>query len=274
METRHLTIMFTDMKGFTSRTSVRTREQLEYLINLQDTLLRPIFKEFNGKVVKTIGDAFMVIFDSPTDAVLCGMKIQEKLDKHNKQVGEEERMEVRVAINSGEANIKEGDVFGEPVNIASRIENIAEAGEVYFTESVYLTMNKNEIPSAEVGIRHLKGIPDDIKVYKVLREEKEAEEAKTRRKKLAEIAGRIPKDGSSIAIRDEKEHGIRKTIFIILIIIGSLIILFIVMSFFKARRLRQDIGVPREKIEKFIEQRAKDRLLPLSKEIKDREPRR
>lgn len=170
IKTEHLTIMFTDIKGFTSKTSFQSREQLNQLLELHDDLITPIFKDFKGKIIKTIGDAFLVTFTSPTNAVLCGIKIQDKLKEYNESVDNDNKIEVRIAINSGEVTIKNRDIFGEAVNIAARIEGMAEANEIYFTESVYLSMNKNEIPSAEVGYRHLKGIPDQVKVYKVLRE--------------------------------------------------------------------------------------------------------
>jgi len=171
-KTQTLTIMFTDIKGFTDRTSKSSREQLNKMLELHEELICPFFNEFGGKIIKTIGDAFMVTFHSPTDAVLCGMKIQKELAKYNESIPEENRFEIRIAINTGEVAIRGNDIFGEAVNIASRLEGIAEAGDIFFTESVYLAMNKTEIPTAEVGYRHFKGIPEEIKVYKVLREGK------------------------------------------------------------------------------------------------------
>jgi class 3 adenylate cyclase len=168
MKTKHLTIMFTDIKGFTPRTSRSSREQLKKLLELHDELICPFFNEFGGKIIKTIGDAFLVTFHSPTDAVLCGMKIQKELAKYNEKVPIDEKLEIRIAINSGEVAVRKGDVFGEAVNIAARLEGIAEPGDIYFTEAVYLAMNKAEIPTAEIGYRHFKGIPEEVKVYKVL----------------------------------------------------------------------------------------------------------
>lgn len=75
---------------------------------------------------------------------------------------------MRVAINLGEVEIIDGDVLGDPVNIAARLEGVAEAGEVWFTESVYLAMNRKEIPSTEIGERTFKGIPAPIRVYRVV----------------------------------------------------------------------------------------------------------
>ncbi|OGY41319.1 MAG: hypothetical protein A2Y82_03870 [Candidatus Buchananbacteria bacterium RBG_13_36_9] len=186
------------MKGFTTRASTQSRQQLHHLLELQDELIKPAIKQYDGTIVKTIGDAFLVTFPSPTDAVLCGMKIQENILNHNARATSSDQMEVRIAINSGEVNIKDGDVFGEPVNIASRIEAIAEPNEVYFTEAIYLTMNKNEIPTAEVGYRKLKGIPEEIKVYKVMTEQTNLIRAKLIRQQQAEANANLAKDEANI----------------------------------------------------------------------------
>jgi class 3 adenylate cyclase len=170
MVTRNLSIMFTDIKGFTQRTSASSREAMKALLAQHERLLLPVFAHFDGTVVKTIGDAFLVHFDSPTDAVLCGVTIQEVLRQYNEQQSGAERLEVRVAINVGEVELTDNDVMGEAVNIAARLEGVTEAGEVWFTDAVYQTMNRAEAPSAEVGERVFKGIPHPIRVYKVSHE--------------------------------------------------------------------------------------------------------
>lgn len=170
MATRNLSIMFTDIKGFTQRTSDSSREAMKALLAQHERLLVPVFSHFAGTIVKTIGDAFLVHFESPTDAVLCGVTIQEVLRQYNEGRGEEQRLEVRVAINVGEVELTEDDVMGEAVNIAARLEGVTEAGEVWFTDAVYQTMNRSEAPSAEVGERVFKGIPHPIRVYKVVQE--------------------------------------------------------------------------------------------------------
>ncbi|MBX5480440.1 MAG: adenylate/guanylate cyclase domain-containing protein [Myxococcaceae bacterium] len=169
MKTANLAIVFTDIKGFTERTSRQTLEQNQRLLDVHAKLLTPLFAAFGGRIVKSIGDAFMVTFESPTQAVLCGVAIQDRLWLHNRTAPEAERLDVRIAINVGEVRIENRDVFGEPVNIAARVEGIAEAGEVYFTEAVYLAMNKAEVPSQPVGDFELKGIPGTIKVFRVPR---------------------------------------------------------------------------------------------------------
>ncbi|WPB81579.1 adenylate/guanylate cyclase domain-containing protein [Archangium violaceum] len=169
MKTANLAIVFTDIQGFTERTSRQTLEQNQRLLKVHHDLLTPVFKAFGGRIIKSIGDAFLVTFESPTQAVLGGMAIQDRLWQYNRSVLEAERLDVRVAINVGEVRVESNDVFGEPVNIASRVESIAEAGEVFFTEAVYLAMNKAEVPSQEVGAFELKGIPGKIRVFRVPR---------------------------------------------------------------------------------------------------------
>jgi class 3 adenylate cyclase len=167
MKTANLAIVFTDIKGFTERTGKQSHEENQRMLRLHDALLMPVFRAFEGRLVKTIGDAFLVVFPSPTRAVLCGVAIQDRLWDYNRRVAAPEQIRVRVAINLGEVREEKGDVFGEPVNIAARVESIAEAGEVLFTEAVYLAMNKAEVPAEEAGTHQLKGIATPIRVWRV-----------------------------------------------------------------------------------------------------------
>ena len=169
MKTANLAIVFTDIKGFTERTSRQTLEENQRLLQVHDALLAPLFKAFGGRIIKSIGDAFLVTFESPTQAVLSGIAIQDRLWHHNRQLQEDEQIHVRVAVNVGEVRVETNDIFGEPVNIAARVEGITDAGEVFFTEAVYLSMNKAEVPSQEVGAFELKGIPGKIRVFRVPR---------------------------------------------------------------------------------------------------------
>jgi class 3 adenylate cyclase len=190
MPAKNLAIMFTDIKGFTARTSDSTRVGVITLLAEHERLLLPVFRYFDGTVIKTIGDAFLVRFDSTTDAVLAGLAVQEVLRQHNAFVQDaKDRLEVRVAINAGDVELKDGDVLGEPVNVAARLEAITEAGEVWFTETVYLSMNRKEVPSSEVGERVFKGIPQAVRVYKVIHDPN-SEQAKS----MAEGV-RLTKDG-------------------------------------------------------------------------------
>jgi Sec-independent protein translocase protein TatA len=119
--------------------------------------------------VKTIGDAFMVTFESPTAAVFAGLAVQDALWKYNQAASAEAQLHVRVAINVGEVRLEGNDVFGEPVNIAARVEGLAEADEVTFTEAVYLSMNRADVATEELGRFELKGIPEPVRLFRASR---------------------------------------------------------------------------------------------------------
>ncbi|MFH2202639.1 MAG: adenylate/guanylate cyclase domain-containing protein, partial [Elusimicrobiota bacterium] len=168
---QNLTILLTDIKGFTEKTSHKSRADILTMLENHKEIVLPVLEGKGGRLVKTIGDAFLMVFESPTDAVLAGMAVQEALAVFNKDKKGDDRIDVRIAINTGEVTLSDDDIFGDPVNITARIEGIAEAGEVFFTEAVYLAMNKQEVPSSEVGLLQLKGIPEKVRVYKVVSEE-------------------------------------------------------------------------------------------------------
>ncbi len=136
-----------------------------------EQVVRPLVRAFSGRVVKTMGDAFLLTFPSPTDALHCAMAIHDRLDEEQRDIVEADRFEVRCAVNVGEVRVDRGDIFGEPVNIAARIESVAAAGEVVFSEAAYLAMTRSEVPSEEMGAHDLKGIPEPVRLYRVPRVE-------------------------------------------------------------------------------------------------------
>ena len=126
MKARNLAVMLTDIKGFTDKSSRKSRDQIMELLKKHNELVLPVIEKYRGKLIKTIGDAFLVTFDSSTDAVLCGMAIQAVLTSFNDGKEHDYRIDIRIAINAGEVSIDySGDIFGDAVNITSRIEGIA-----------------------------------------------------------------------------------------------------------------------------------------------------
>lgn len=165
--TRHLTVLLTDIKGFTTKTAHKSRSEIAAMLTEHGDLVLPVLQARGGRLVKSIGDAFLMTFDSPTDAVLAGVAVQAELARHNAGLAPERHIEIRVAVNAGEVNVIGGDIFGDAVNITARVEAVAEANEVTFTEAVYLAMNKSEVPSDELGLVQLKGVPEKVRLYKV-----------------------------------------------------------------------------------------------------------
>jgi len=169
LRTENLAIVFTDIVGYTARTSRQTREENARLLAEHDRLLLPIVRAFGGRRIKSIGDALLLAFRSPTDSVLCGMAMQDRLARHAVESQETERLVIRVAINLGEVRLERGDVFGEPVNVAARLEHETPPGEVWLTDAVQLSMNRAEVELEEVGTRELRGISQPVRIHRVRR---------------------------------------------------------------------------------------------------------
>lgn len=165
IKTRSLAVMMTDIAGYTERTGQQSREESARWLALHEDLLRPILLAFGGTLIKNIGDALLVTFDSPTDAVLCGTAIQDRLFLHNREASAGDRIEVRIAISAGEVRLQRGDIYGEPVNLAARLESIGERGEVLITDAVYSTMNTAEVTLEPRGVQTFKGIQRQVQVY-------------------------------------------------------------------------------------------------------------
>jgi class 3 adenylate cyclase len=167
VRTANLAIVFTEIVGYADRLSRLTYEQSQRMLRLHEALVVPVFRAFRGRRVKTMGGTLLVAFDSPTQAVLCGAAVQDRIWDWNKSVSEWDRIEVRAGANVGEVRLEKGDVFGEPVNIASRVLGLAGPGEVVFTESIWLSMNRNEVDADDGGLVTLKGVPEPIRIYRV-----------------------------------------------------------------------------------------------------------
>ncbi|HTN54526.1 MAG TPA: adenylate/guanylate cyclase domain-containing protein [Anaeromyxobacter sp.] len=170
MRSESQVVMLTDIQGFTATTSRQTREENARMLALHDALVHPAIRAFGGRRVKTIGDAYLVLFAAPTEALLCAMAIQDRLWDYGRRVAEAKRIQIRIALSLGEVRIARDDVFGDAVNLAARVEEEAPAREIWFTEALYWTLDRSLVPFEEVGYRDLKGLPDKVRLFRVLAE--------------------------------------------------------------------------------------------------------
>ena len=134
MENRLLTIMFIDMQGYTKRSAKQTIDDMKLFHDEMHGFVGGVIKNWDGTLVKSLGDGFLVYFESPTKAVQCGIEIQKKLETRNANIiNPENFVRFRVGINTGEVGVDEtGDLFGDPVNIAARVQNFAEPNMCLF----------------------------------------------------------------------------------------------------------------------------------------------
>jgi class 3 adenylate cyclase len=169
LKTENLAIVLTDIVGYTEATQNQSRLDNARLLATHNRILFPIIRRYKGRHVKSIGDALLLVFRSPTDAMLCAMAMQDALFEYNRNAPKDQQIHIRVAASLGEVRVTRNDVFGEAVNITSRIESITPADEVYLSEAVYMAMNKAEVPAQEVGWRELKGVSAPIRVFNIPR---------------------------------------------------------------------------------------------------------
>lgn len=161
------TVMFTDLAGYTETTGKLDRELFSQMHDSFDSLSLPLFRRFKGNVVKKIGDSFLATFKSPTDALLCGMAMQKAFEHFNEDYRPKYPLRVRVAVHTGEILFQDEDIYGDAVNVASRIEELAGPGEIFFSEAAFLAMNKNEVPYLYLGPRIMKGVNYPVRVFRV-----------------------------------------------------------------------------------------------------------
>jgi len=160
-------IMFTDMVGFSARTQEDEATALAVL-GEHNRILRPVISRFHGREVKGVGDGFLVEFESALDALRCALDIQRALRSHNGGSPEERQIRIRIGIHVGDVVEENGDLFGDAVNIASRIEPLAQPGGICFTQQVYdQIQNKISSPIARLPPVALKNIRLPTPVYKI-----------------------------------------------------------------------------------------------------------
>src|SRR6516225_9722451 len=126
----------------------------------------PAISEHGGRIVKTTGDGMLVEFASAVDAVTCAVAVQSKVAEHNHNATP--KITFRIGINVGDIIIDGGDIFGDGVNLAARVENECEPGGVYLSDDAYRQVRgKTTFAFDDLGERSLKNIDRPVRLYAV-----------------------------------------------------------------------------------------------------------
>ena len=158
-ERRHAAIMFTDIVGYTALMRSDEKKALD-LLDRNRKIHESYINKYNGTLIKELGDGTMLSFPLATDAVCCAIDLQIACKK--------EKIRLKIGIHEGEVVFEDGDVFGDGVNVASRLESIAKQGCIYISEAVHGEIkNKPEFKSSFLDKKALKNIDEPMKVYSV-----------------------------------------------------------------------------------------------------------
>jgi adenylate cyclase len=168
-QTRRLAaIIAADVAGYSRLMGVDEEGTLERLKALRRELLDPKIAEHKGRIVKTTGDGMLVEFASVVDAVRCAVAVQQAMPERDAGVETDKRIELRIGINLGDVIVEGDDLYGDGVNIAARIEALADAGGVFVSNTVHDHV-RDRLPFLfeDLGEQQVKNIARPVRVYRV-----------------------------------------------------------------------------------------------------------
>ena len=165
---RTITVMFTDIKGSTAYFEKYGDVAGLMMVHQCNDALRQIVEGHGGKVVKTIGDAIMATFEDCKESVLASIEMQKSLIEFNAPKPEQDHVFIRIGLNYGQGIVKSNDVFGDVVNVASRVESVASAEQIVISDSVYEQICALKLfKITSLGRFSLKGKEGDRDLYEV-----------------------------------------------------------------------------------------------------------
>lgn len=162
------TILATDVEGYSRLMSADEETTLKTLKSYRE-IIDGLISRHDGRIFGTAGDSVVAEFGSTVEAVRCAMSIQEDLRVHNAELIEDLRMMFRIGINVGDVMVENENLFGDGVNVAARLESIAEAGGICISRSVFdQVKNKLSIGFEDIGPQKVKNIPEPVPAFRVV----------------------------------------------------------------------------------------------------------
>jgi len=159
-----LTVFFTDIVSYTEKSSISDTVTLMKLIQSFEEICLPTITTYKGNLVKKMGDGLLATFKHPLNAVLAALAVQKQIHEHNQYKVEGEKFNVRIGLNSGLVIRKTGDIYGDTVNVASRMETSANPGDIMLTQNTYEEI-KDYVRCTRLGDIQVKGKQEAITAY-------------------------------------------------------------------------------------------------------------
>lgn len=200
--TQVLTVFFIDIAGYTEKSSTMDMSSQLKLIKAFEDIVVGTIAANRGAIVKKMGDGILATFKHPLNATVAAMSVQQKIHQHNASRLEQEKFQVRIGLNTGPVIRKDNDIFGNVVNVASRMQSAATPGDVLLTEATWEEI-RDFVRCTKLGGINVKGIKEAITAYV-------AEEVTVDLAKLQDAGGGADKG----ALRDSSLEKLKETIFV------------------------------------------------------------
>jgi TolB-like protein len=163
-------ILAADVVGYSRLMEQDETGTLAALKERRKGILKPLVEEHHGRIVKVMGDGVLVEFASAVNAVACAVELQKRMVSANDSLPEERRIVLRMGVNVGDLIVEGGDLYGDGVNIAARLQAMAEPSEIYVSQIVLdHVKNKVELKFENLGERTVRNIAEPVRVYRIAR---------------------------------------------------------------------------------------------------------
>src|SRR5438128_4716297 len=168
VERRLAAILAADVAGYSRLIEADEEGTLSRLKSLRAEIIDPKIAGHHGRIVKTTGDGLLVEFASVVDALRCAAEVQATLAESNSPIPPNRRIEFRIGINVGDIVVEDGDIFGDGVNVAARLEGLAEPGGICVSARVQEDVaGRLDLAFDDIGEQSLKNIARPVRVYRV-----------------------------------------------------------------------------------------------------------
>ena len=169
MERRLAAIFAADVVGYSRLVGADEEGTIERFNEHRRQLIDPKIAEHQGRIVKTTGDGLLVEFASPVKAVRCAIEVQQGMADRNANLPQDRRIEFRIGINLCDVIVEDGDIYGDGVNVAARLEGIAEPGTIYISRALRdFVYDRPDIVLQDLGDRALKNIAAPVQVFRIV----------------------------------------------------------------------------------------------------------